>query len=226
MIKCTNFDEFFKYHEIEPKNKLIYFQALKHGSFVKKQSKLESYERLEFLGDSVLQLFVSSYIYTKFPNMEQGKMTELRAKVVNANSLSQVSNKIGLINLLKTGGGQTAVSVKSSTKVQSDIFESIIGAIFVDLGLNHAYKFIRLHLSSTIDNLFKHENKDPKTRLQEYFQNISRENIKYIVDQLPNKSFSAKATHDKIVYGIGKGSSKKESEINAALEALKKLNIG
>ncbi|ADE19637.1 ribonuclease III [Mycoplasma crocodyli] len=222
MLKCSNLTEFFHIHEIEPNNTKIYLQAITHSSFFSSSNKKNSYERLEFLGDSVIQFVVSSELF-KMDDLNQGKMTELRAKVVRAETLASISIAIGLIDILKTAPGGSQETIKNSTKIQCDVFEAIVGAIYVDQGLDIAYNFVFKFIKQYINGARQVENKDPKSRLQEYFQNFSKENIKYNVNQLPNKIFQARAIHEGSVYGMGQGYSKKEAEIEAAIDALKKL---
>ncbi|VEU71156.1 ribonuclease III [Mycoplasmopsis glycophila] len=213
-------NDFFEIHKIEPKNKLTFIEALTHSSY---NQNRKNYEQLEFLGDAVLQFISSSYIYKKYPDLAQGFQTRLRAKAVCTETLSEISLEIGLIDLLKTGPGQMEKDVKESHKVQADVFESIVGAIYVDQGILKAKEFIAKYIYPVIDRVHSENNKDAKSQLQEYFQSFSKENISYITEQLPNKQFYAKAKHDKQIFGEGLGSTKKEAELAAAQDALSKL---
>ncbi|AKF41210.1 ribonuclease III [Mycoplasmopsis canis UFG4] len=222
----NNVIKFLEKENIEPNNLDVFYQATTHKSFNGHEGKTFNYEKLEFLGDSILDFVVSSYIFYKNKESSQGELTRYRSSIVQTETLSEISKKIGLLKLLRTGPGQMHEEVIESTKVQADIFEAMIGAIFVDQGLIKVKKFIEEHLLSKINennDLFITDSKDPKTELQEHFQSFSRENISYIVEEKGNKLFEAKAVHDKIVYGVGQGSSKKEAETNAAKNALKKL---
>lgn len=224
IIKAKNLDEFFHFNDIKPKNKALYILALTHPS-KSQNNKLQSYERLEFLGDSLLQFITTSYIYKKFPKMLQGKGTLLRSKVVSTASLSEISQMIGLPKLVYSAGGEAAREVKTSPKVQADLFESITGAIFEDLGLKETIKFVGKFLYPAINKFYNKENKDAKTVLQEIFQSMNKMSVIYQVEILDEKHFVAKAIHDGIVYGEGIGLSKKEAEIKAAENALNKLNL-
>ncbi|VEU72650.1 ribonuclease III [Mycoplasmopsis gallopavonis] len=224
MNKATSLNEFLELHEITPNNSLTFIQALTHSSFNKGGTKkVGNYEQLEFLGDAVLQFISSAYIFRKYPDLAQGFQTRLRAKAVCTDTLSEISREIGLIDILKTGPGQMSVDVKGSHKVQADVFESIVGAIYFDQGITKARDFIAKYIYPVIDQIHSDNNKDAKSELQEYFQSFSKENITYITEQLDDKRFFAKAQHDKKFFGKGYGNTKKEAELAAAQDALSKL---
>ncbi|QGZ97781.1 ribonuclease III [Mycoplasma sp. NEAQ87857] len=224
MKKPTNLKEFFKIYKIIPLDPKIYELALTHASYNPNGDKQNNnYEQLEFLGDAVLQFISSQYIYRNYPELAQGYQTRLRAKAVCTETLGEISVNIGLIDILKTGPGQMEKDVKDSPKVKADIFESMIGAIYIDLGLKAAVDFVSHHIYPVIDKVHTESNKDAKSELQEYFQSFSKENIKYITEQGANRQFFSKAVHDEQIFGKGYGSSKKEAELNAAKNALEKL---
>ncbi|WBP84139.1 ribonuclease III [Mycoplasmopsis edwardii] len=223
-----NILNFLKQEKIEAKNIEVFYQATTHKSFKhnKKDMRKVNYEKLEFLGDSVLDFIVSSHIFQNNRESSQGELTRYRASLVQTDTLSAISKKLGILKLIRTGPGQMKNEVLNSTKVQADVFEAMVGAIFVDQGFIEAKNFVDKHLLSQIkrnESLAISDHKDPKTELQEHFQSFSRENISYYVEERDNKTFEAKAMHDKKVYGIGTGLSKKEAEINAAKDALNKL---
>ncbi|WP_426461019.1 ribonuclease III [Mycoplasma hafezii] len=224
MTKSHNLTEFFDNHDIKPNKSILYIEALTHSSFTRNENgKIKNYEQLEFLGDAVLQFISSSYIFLKYPELTQGFQTRLRAKAVCTDTLSKISVDMGLIDILKTGPGQMEKDVKESHKVQADIFESIVGAIYIDQGLKKAQQFIATYIYPVIDKVHLENNKDAKTELQEYFQSFSKENITYQTEQLANKQFKAKAIHDNQIFGQGTGNTKKEAELEAAKDALSKL---
>ncbi|CCP24525.1 ribonuclease III [Mycoplasmopsis cynos] len=220
--------EFLKKEKIIPKKLEYFYQATTHKSFNRNDTKAYNYERLEFLGDAILSFIVSAHIFKKINEASQGELTRYRSSIVQTETLSELSKKLGLIKLLRTGPGQMYYEVTGSMKVQADVFEAILGAIFIDQGLLKAKEFVQKHLLSQISNksLIISDHKDPKTELQEHFQSFSRENISYFVEEKENKTFEAKAIHNKNIYGIGCGTTKKEAETNAAKDALKKLNKG
>ncbi|QKT05632.1 ribonuclease III [Mycoplasma sp. OR1901] len=217
-----------------------YILATTHKSFdPKDETKKINYERLEFLGDAFLQLYTSDLIFKNLKNLSQGELTRLRADIVNTKTLAKASDKMKLINILRTGNGKMEEEVKSSLKVKADAFEAIVGAIYIDMGAEFASNFVFEHLIKenmehkvasiddeklvTDENLMFTTEKDPKTQLQEYFQNIDKRNITYETKEENDKIFIAKAIKDGIVYGVGSGSSKKRAETEAAKDALKKL---
>lgn len=223
--RAKNIEEFFHFNDIEPKHMEYYVMAFTHPSKINNSKNHENYERIEFLGDSIIQFLSSNYIYKNFPDLDQGTMTNLRARAVCTDTLSQLSQQIGLPRLLKTSSGQAESDAKTSSKVQADIFESVTGAIYLDLGLEKAQQFVSKYVFHVIDNIHNNNNKDVKSQLQEHFQTFSRENIHYQTSQLDDKKFLAKAIHNKVVYGQGIGHTKKEAEMQAAKDALAKLNV-
>ncbi|QNM93944.1 ribonuclease III [Mycoplasma sp. Pen4] len=215
---------FLEQHDIEPNNIDIYFTAVKHSSYTRIER--DNYEQLEFLGDAILQFLSSSYIFKKYPTLTQGYQTRLRSKAVCTKTLSEITNQLGLLDLLKTGPGKMRDTVISSQKVQADLFESLTGAIYIDQGLQKTYDFVKQYVFPLIDDVHNEENKDPKGRLQEYFQSISKENITYVTEwDEKREQFYSKAKHDNQFYGQGFGLSKKEAEVNAATDALEKLKV-
>ncbi|WP_406613978.1 ribonuclease III [Mycoplasma corogypsi] len=226
--KISSLNEFFELHEMQPKKSLLYIEALTHSSANKPPTKVDGrdYEKLEFLGDAVLQFLTSAYIYSKYSHLDSGAQTRLRAKVVCTEALSTISKELGLVDILKTGPGQMEKDVKESQKVQADIFESVIGAIYADLGISQAKKFAERYVFPIIDAEHNENNKDAKTELQEFFQGFSKQSIQYVVESLPDRTFKAKVIHENKVFGEGYGLNKKEAELNAAKAALEKQTKG
>ncbi|VEU76279.1 ribonuclease III [Mycoplasmopsis columboralis] len=223
IIKAKSLSEFLRHHQIEPKNEKLYFAAITHSSYVALHKSFNSYEQLEFLGDSVLNFLSSEYIFVKYTLLEPGMQTRVRSTAVRTETLAELSEKLGLVDILKTGIKQTANDVKNSLKVKADIFESMLGAIYLDQGLEQARKFVAKYIFPIIDKVHSQGNKDSKTILQEYFQSFSKNSVTYVVVQNDDKTFLAKALHDKQIYGKGIGHSKKEAEQLAAQDALNKL---
>ncbi|WLP85363.1 ribonuclease III [Mycoplasma seminis] len=229
ITKVNSLQEFFAQHQIEPNSLEPYILATTHPSFNRRE--FENYERLEFLGDAVLQFLSSSFMYKAYPNLTQGHLTRLRSQAVGTEYLSYLSREIGLVDILKTGPGKMREAVTASLKVQADIFESMVGAIYIDQGLKKAAEFVYQYLREQIIKLHNDDNKDPKGILQEYFQSMSKESITYNTIQLQEANennhplFQAQAIHDGVTYGTGIGNSKKEAETNAAIDALQKLKL-
>ncbi|WP_025755217.1 ribonuclease III [Mycoplasmopsis cricetuli] len=221
--KSLSLNEFLELHKIKPKNIYFYFQAITHASHANFFKKGKSYEQLEFLGDAILSYISSEYIFTKYNKLEPGMQTRVRATAVKTETLAEISEKLGLVDILKTGVKQTGLDVKNSIKVKADIFESMLAAIYLDQGLESAKKFLSYYIFPVIDQVHLQTNKDDKTILQEHFQSFSKTSVTYLVKQNKDKTFTAKAIHNKQIYGKGIGISKKEAEQAAAKEALSKL---
>ncbi|MGZ9762107.1 ribonuclease III [Mycoplasma sp. 394] len=229
MFKQQHLIDFLINIGIQPNHIEFYELATTHKSYnTHDKTKLENYERLEYLGDSLLSFMIAIYAYKKFPNKSQGELSRWRASAVQTETLGAVSKNIGLLKFLKTGNGQMHTDVLDSPKVQADIFEAFLGAIYLDQGMSKAWWFVQKHLLASNISVDGHHvfqsNKDPKTQLQEYFQSISKNNIHYIFEE-KDKLFIAKAVHEDMIYGIGSGASKKEATTNAARAALNKMKM-
>lgn len=201
----------------------LYKKALTHTSFAN-ENDTESYERLEYLGDAVLELVMSEYLY-KTTNYEEGKMTKMRSHYVCENALYEYSLKIGLNEYLLLGHGETESGGKYRKAIVSDIFEAFIGAIYLDKGLEEVKKFIYENVIDLIENNEIEFEEDYKSLLQELVQTDKR-NLKYVVvnEEGPahNKTFTVEVKIDDIIYGVGTAHSKKEAEQEAAKNALEK----
>lgn len=205
--------------------------ALTHSSYAneKKNEGLISNERLEFLGDSVLNIVTSEYIYKNFTSLPEGEMSRTRAAIVCEGSLMKCAKKIELGSYLFLGKGEENTGGRNRTSILSDAFEALIGAIFLDGGLEEAGKFILTILNEQITeincgSIFF----DYKTQFQEIIQRTNEQNICYnIIDEKGpdhNKVFVAQLSVNDKVFGVGQGKSKKEAEQKAARIALDKLS--
>lgn len=209
--------------EIKTDNESLYEKAFTHTSYAN-ENGLESYERLEYLGDAVLELIMSEYLY-KNTEEEEGKMTKLRAHYVCENALYQYSLKLHFNDYLLLGHGELENGGKYRKAIVADIFESFIGALFLDKGLEVVKKFIYQHVIPMIENHEIGSYDDYKSILQELVQTDKR-SLKYIlVDETGpahHKTFTMEVKIDDITYGVGTAHSKKEAEQQAAKDALKK----
>ena len=208
---------------IKTDNEEMYQTALTHTSFANEHGK-ESYERLEYLGDAVLELVMSEYLY-KNTTYEEGEMTKLRSHYVCENALYEYSLRIGLNEFLLLGNGEYESGGKFRKAIVADIFEAFIGAMYLDKGLDVVKDFIHSNVIDLIEsNAFTFE-EDYKSKLQELVQTDKR-SIKYVVinEEGPahNKVFTVEVKIDDIIYGVGKAHSKKEAEQEAAKNALSK----
>lgn len=204
-------------------NKKIYKTAFTHTSYANEHN-VESYERLEYLGDAVLELIMSEYLYLN-TLYEEGKMTKLRAHYVCENALYEYSLHLGLNEFLLLGKGESENGGKERKAIVADIFESFIGALFLDKGIefvkNYIYKYIMPIIKNNEIDFFD----DYKSVLQELVQTDKR-SLEYVIinEEGPahNKTFTVEVKIDDVIYGKGMAHSKKEAEQNAAHDALKK----
>lgn len=215
----------------EFRDKGLLKQALCHSSYSNenRKSHIKSNERLEFLGDAVLELVVSEYLFKNYSNMPEGELTKFRASVVCEATLSKRTKELNIGKFIMLGKGEKANGGSSRNSLLADIFESIVGAIYLDSDLETVKKYIITNLKPAIKQLeHKFRIIDYKTYLQEIFQSNSKETVKYrIIDEIGpdhDKQFVAEATHSGNQLGQGIGRTKKEAEQNAALNILNKFN--
>jgi len=213
--------------EIPYKNVKLYQRALTHTSYAN-ENDVASYERLEFLGDTVLDLVISDYLY-KNTEYEEGKMTKYRSHYVCENANFEYSSRLGLNEYLRLGHGEEERGGKYRKAIVADIFESFIGAMYLDLGYDEVKKFIYKHIIPLIEDKSVDFFDDYKSVLQELVQ-TDKKSLEYVVidEQGPahDKTFTVEVKIDNIVYGIGSAHSKKEAEQIAAHDALKKAQNG
>ena len=216
-------EELFKRLKIEPTDKNLYKTAFSHSSYVNEHKQKNDYERLEFLGDAVLDLVIADYLYSNHKDTE-GEMTKVRASYVCENANFFYATKLELQNYVLLGHGEQKEGIKKA--IIADIFEALMGAIYIDLG----YATARRVVLSIITPYIKDPNisffSDYKSSLQEIVQ-TSQKSVEYevIKEEGPahDKTFTVEAKIDGIVYGKGLGPSKKEAEQNAAKESLEKM---
>lgn len=220
-----NIDELFKIIGIKPKNKKIYIEALTHKTFSNENKNFPSYEKLEFLGDSILQMKISYFIYKEFISSSEGEMSLLRSNYVQAKNLSKVI-KQNKINELLICSNNKNNDLKENEKICSDIFESLLSAIYIDLGDEELNKFLHKFLFNDIitNSHLEQGLKDPKTQLQELLQPIHKKPVFYQTTKHYEKDFwKSVVISGEQKFGIGIGTTKKDAEINAAKDALSKL---
>ena len=212
---------------INYKNSKLYERALTHTSYAN-ENGVESYERLEYLGDAVLELIISDYLY-KNTEYEEGQMTKYRSHYVCENANFEYATRLGLNEYLKLGHGEEERGGKYKKAIVADIFESFIGAMYLDLGFDEVKKFIYKVVIPLIEDKSIDFFDDYKSILQELVQ-TDKKSLEYIIinEQGPahDKTFTVEVKIDNIVYGIGTAHSKKEAEQIAARDALKKAQSG
>ena len=201
------------------KNLLLLEEALTHKSWSAENEGTGPNEKLEFLGDSVLGLIVTEHIYTNYPELSEGQLSQLRAVVVGRNSLNVVAEEIDLEKYLKLGEASV------SPALLEDAVEAVIGAIYLDSGWLEAKAFVIDVLGDRIEEFSKKNNEDSKSRLKKIFEKQSLPKPRYSIHSDGpdhDKTFFVSIHVGDDIIGKGKGSSKKEAEQVAATEALKK----
>ncbi|MDL2212278.1 ribonuclease III [Erysipelotrichaceae bacterium OttesenSCG-928-M19] len=215
---------------INIKNEELINQALVHPSYANEINKVEyNYERLEFMGDAILQFLVSDYIYNKYPNIDEGELTVLRAKAVREDSLAQFAVAYSLSEYIKVGKGEQKSGGTKKKSVQANVFEAVLGAIYLSNGIEDASKFLEVLYQSIAEDRFE-DLEDYKTKLQEYVQADSKRTVSYELLEATGTAnqplFKFKVLMDDLVLGYGSGSSKKKAQQNAAKDALEKMVKG
>ena len=206
------------------KNKDLLKKALTHTSYAY-EHKLESNEKLEFLGDSILEFVSSKYLFDKFSNLKEGEMTKVRATVVCEKSLYKIAKLHNFSDFLYLGKSEIVTGGKNRPAILADSVEAVIAAIYLDGGLEPVEKFIISNLSEEIELATKHVgDKDYKTVLQEKLQKHGEVKIEYeIIKEFGpdhDKSFIAEVKCDGKILATGEGKSKKEAQMQAAKKAL------
>lgn len=205
-------------------------QAMTHSSFSNEHrlNKLNNNERLEFLGDAVLEIVTSDFIFNKYPKMPEGDLTKTRASIVCEQTLAFCTREIELGSYLLLGKGEDLTGGRERNSIVSDAMEALIGAIYLDGGFANAKEFIYKFILSDIEHkkLFF----DSKTILQEIVQSNYKEELIYdlIAEEGPdhNKNFIVNALIGKDIIGTGCGRTKKAAEQEAAYNAIVKLKSG
>ena len=208
---------------IKYKNLDLYKQALTHTSYAN-ENNLESYERLEYLGDAVLELLMSEYLFKKY-DLKEGEMTKMRAHYVCEAALYEYAIKLNLNDYILLGHGEKINGGKYRKAIVADVFEAILGAIYLDLGFEAVKKYFYNKVLPILENSDFDFITDYKSKLQEYVQTDRRSLDYVVIDEFGpahNKTFTIEVKIDNIVYGKGKAHSKKEAEQLAAKDALTK----
>lgn len=217
--------ELFDRIKITPKNLELYQLAFAHSSYVNEKHLKEDYERLEFLGDAVLDLVVSDYLYNHFP-FHEGDMTKIRANYVCENACFTYASDLNFSKYIKVGHGEEKEGGRFKKVILADIFEAFMGAIYLDLGYDEVRRVILDIITVYIvdkTTVFFH---DYKSALQEYVQTEKRSVHYELIEETGpahHKKFTISVKIDDIVYGTGTGRSKKEAEQEAAKKALEKM---
>lgn len=221
--------DFLQKENIPFKRISLYKEAFTHSSYANESNvHIPDYERLEFMGDAVLQLFVSEFIFALHPEYKEGQLTQLRSKLVREESLARFSEELHLGELLYLGVGEEKSGGRHRESVLANIYESFIGALYLDCGKEQVMRILE-------KTIFKHVNEvnefdditDYKTKLQELVQSDDRKTVSYYVKSSTGPAnapeFVIEVILDDMILGTGKGTSKKRAEQHAAKDALMKM---
>lgn len=201
-------------------------EAFTQASYVNEHpnQNLKFYERIEFLGDAVLQLFVSEYIYKRYPELPQGKLTRLRAAMVCEDSFSKFAKECHFDQYIRLGKGEEMAGARQRPGLLCDIFESFVGALYLDQGRDAVEKFIHRVIFPKLDMGWFDHAVDSKTSLQEFLQRDGDVDIEYhLLKESGSENdpeFKVDVSADDKVLAQGTGSSKKHAEMDAAQKAL------
>ena len=218
--------EFLKQFDIEPKHPVLYEQAFTHPSYnADANTKHHDYERLEFLGDSVISVCVAEMSYIARSDLDQGNLTKMRAILVNTNGLSTLARKYNLYEYIRLGNSFSG-DISKANHILENVFEAFIGALYLDQGFKKTREVLVDMFLDSIKKFNVDELTDYKSKLQEEIQAEHRESVTYelIAESGPahDKRFKVRVLFDGIELGIGEGSTKKEAEQLAAKAALEK----
>ncbi len=206
------------------KDDKLLLQALTHSSYANAMG-VKSNERLEYLGDAVLELIISFYLYTEFPDLNEGELTRRRAMMVNEPSLSSAARNLDLGNYLVLGKGEEMTGGRGKPSILADAFEALIGAIYLDGGMKSARKFIfKTLIQNATDMETSSENRDYKTILQHELHKNHACDARYQTQASSgpahNRTFVSRVYRGDVLLGEGEGRNKKEAEQRAARQAM------
>lgn len=202
--------------------------ALKHPSASEHAMNTDNYERLEFLGDSILGAIIAEEIFERFPDLEEGGLTRIKVSLVSGASLSKVAEEEGLSQVIIFGESEAGTKGRGMTSALENVFEAIVAALFLDGGIEQARSWALRVLGPHIDRDIASEPESPKSSLQEHLQARHKKPVYEItgVDGPPHaRQFTASVLVDGEVLGTGAGTSKKHAEAAAAAVALERLGV-
>lgn len=213
-------------------NDELFKKAVTHPSYTKEKdmSYLESYERLEFLGDSVLKLMISDILYKKYPEYNEGQLSKIRSIVVSDNTLSKIAIEIGLDKMIVLSKHDEKQGLRKLESVTACVFEAVLGAYYLDGKFNELLAFAEKIFNKYIEDVDSNFEKfNAKALLQEYTQSLTKETpVYHLVDSTGPAHkciFTVEVLYKGEVQAKGCGKSKKEAEQHAAYEACKKLGV-
>ncbi|MEZ4210565.1 MAG: ribonuclease III [Patescibacteria group bacterium] len=211
------------------KNEALYEKAFTHRSYLNEHDDAPGHnERLEFLGDAVVELIVTHFLFEKFPNKAEGELTNLRAALVRRNTLSIIGEELAFENYLRLSKGESRNTGKAKAVILSNATEAFIGALFLDLGLEAVEKFLNKFLLPKLEQIIEEESHiDAKSSFQEKIQEREGITPHYKTEKLTgpdhDRHFTVGVYVGDQLIASGEGSSKREAEMNAAAKALETL---
>ena len=225
-----NLDDIQRKIDYRFNNVALLKMAMTHSSYANdhKMKKTNSNERLEFLGDAVLELLSSEYLYDTYPDKPEGELTKLRASLVSENPLSGIAKKLGINDCLMLGKGEEITGGRERASITSDAVEALIGAIYLDGGMEPARKFVNKFVMTNIDEKLLYN--DSKSMLQEIVQKNKLGELSYeiVAEKGPahDKLYEVVCKLDEKIIGNGTGRTKKAAQQEAAFVAISKIKTG
>ena len=207
----------------------LYSAALTHISYINEHPDAKNdYDRLEFIGDSVLDIVLADLLYKHFPNSRSGTLSKLRSYFVNGVSLAKLADKLDILRFARLSNGEQNNSLDRN-KLKEDMFEAFLGAMYLDHNYEYVYKFISDLFLPQFDNVTEENITDNKTRLQELLQSQGHGKIEYkVIEEKGNaqkKHYKVAVIYDGVILGVGEGTNKKIAQQEAAGDALtRKVN--
>jgi ribonuclease III len=213
------------------KDILLLSRALTHRSYLNEHPEaLEDNERLEFLGDAVLDFMVGAWLYHKYPEMPEGDLTRMRSALVHTEQLAFFARIVGIGKAMRLGRGEVQAGGCERIGLLCDTFEAVIGALYIDQGIDGVLTFIEpMLITASADILVNHKDEDPKSKLQEWAQSRGLQAPQYATRNTSGpdhlKLFEVDVYIDGKVHGTGEGHSKQAATKQAAMNALEKLGL-
>ncbi|MCD8209878.1 MAG: ribonuclease III [Coprobacillus sp.] len=215
---------------IVPHNEELFELALTHSSYNSDaNTKHHDYERLEFIGDSVIGYIVADLIYKNKKDMEPGDMSKLKSYLVKSHSLATLARSLHLQDYIRVGNSIDREKMFQADNVLEDVCESLVGALYLDQGLEFTYDLVKEHMLPYVLNTDEDVIIDYKTKLQEDMQTEYRESVQYVLDKVEgpahDRTFTVSVIFNGMVLAQGTGKRKKDAEEDAAKNALKKRSV-
>ena len=225
-----NLDELFEIINVKPNDVKLYDLALTHPSYnADANTKHFDYERLEYMGDAVLDYVVADLIYHQHTEMEPGNMSKLRSFLVKSKALSNYARKIDLAKYIVSGHSVSEEQLRKSDKILEDCFEALIGAIYLDQGIEFVFDYIKKVILNDVIAFGNMDLTDYKSKLQEEMQAEHRESVHYVTIEekgpAHDRTFVVNVMFNDIVLASGTGKTKKAAEEDAAKNALGKKSV-